>query len=222
MAKQKLVLPGDALKAKMDEFLVSIPKLATDINMSPSMVRNFLSGKAKIGIPVALKLAKYFGTTFEYWNELQLAYDLEVLKKDEAIAKELKDVPKAKKPTAKQIAAATEGKEDKKTAKRRSAKNEEPVKRGGAVSDKPAKTASRRGAKKPKETEEKIKAPSPRRSASRSAKKVSPEPEPVPEAPKKPNTILIKKSENFENSRPVPDESDESLETTNPTDQDLF
>jgi addiction module HigA family antidote len=152
MAKQKLVLPGDVLKTKMDEYLVSIGKLTEDIKISQSMIRQILAGKAKISLPLALKLAKYFNTTFEFWSGIQAAYDYAEIKKDGSLAQEIKEIPKAKKPSSKALAAANSAKTVKdKAVSRRGAKKEEPVKQGrrsakdAAVrasdkSDKPAST----------------------------------------------------------------------------------
>jgi addiction module HigA family antidote len=202
MAKQKLT-PAGALKAKMDEYLISIPQLAADINLSPSQIRNFLSGNAKIGIQIALKLAKYFSTTFEYWNELQLACDLEEAKA--ALQNDLKNIPKAKKPTAKQLTAAQEAKDSKAARKRAKEESAKPAGRSRAkasdkkeAKDSPAK----RGAKKAEAPVKRSRAPSkkaetaaPKKAVSRTrpGKKASPEPAEAP--PAKPNTILIKKSQ---------------------------
>jgi addiction module HigA family antidote len=146
----KTIVPSDAIRQKMGEFYVSVGQLAKDVNLSQSFVRQLLSGKSKISIPVAFKLAKYFNTTVEYWYELQTSYDFAEFRKDAVFAKEIKEIAKAKKPSAKEIAAleAKNGKPAKKTAK-----TEAPAKRGKAVSA-PAKTVKEKPAAKVKAAQE--------------------------------------------------------------------
>jgi addiction module HigA family antidote len=187
MAKKKIVSPADALKAKMDEFLVTIPVLAKGIGMSPSMVRNFLAGRASLSIPTSLKLSKYFNTTVEYWRAIQEAYDLSEAKNDKTLEKELKDIAKVKKPSAKETAAAKEKALSKKTAKKEPAK---PGRRGGrAVKDAPVKPARAKSVS-PRKAKE-VKPAAPRKPAARRARKSAQE-TPVDQPKPKMQAILIK------------------------------
>jgi addiction module HigA family antidote len=97
MTKQ-IKVPGEVLK---NEFLavyqLTISKVAKEISISSAQLNNIVNNKQKISIPVALRLAKFFGTTAEYWIELQNAYDLSQAVKDSKLASVLKDIKKAQK-----------------------------------------------------------------------------------------------------------------------------
>ena len=46
---------------------------------------------------MAVRLAKYFGNTYQYWLDLQTQYDLAELQKDTAFTDAVKKIAKAKK-----------------------------------------------------------------------------------------------------------------------------
>jgi addiction module HigA family antidote len=125
----------------MDKYLLSINQLAEGIKISPSLARQLVTGKAKISIPVAYKLAKYLSNTPEYWYNLQVDYDFREAKKSPDIAVGLKAIGRAKKPTAKEIAAAKLAEDEKKARKTaREKKAVKPVKDSKTTkSVKPAK-----------------------------------------------------------------------------------
>lgn len=112
MKKQTVLVPGTVLKENyLDAYQLSPGKLAEDIGLSASAVRNVLINKAKISLNVAVRLAKYFGTTVQYWVELQNVYDLAEINQDAELNESLKKIPKAKKPApVKKTAAAAGGK----------------------------------------------------------------------------------------------------------------
>src|SRR3990167_2470052 len=91
MISKKLepVHPGEILS---EEFLkpleISQYRLAKDINVPARRINEIVLEKRAISADTALRLSKYFGTTAEFWLNLQARYDLEVQK--EAIASELK------------------------------------------------------------------------------------------------------------------------------------
>jgi antitoxin HigA-1 len=69
--------PGEILS---EEFMkpngISQNRLARDIDVSPARVNDIVHGRSTITAAVALRLAKYFGTTPELWMNLQASYDL--------------------------------------------------------------------------------------------------------------------------------------------------
>jgi addiction module HigA family antidote len=100
MTKTKQIkIPGEVLK---NEFLavyqLTISKVAKEIGVSSAQLNNVVNNKQKISIPVALRLAKFFGTTAEYWIELQNTYDLVQAAKDSELASVLNGIKKAQKP----------------------------------------------------------------------------------------------------------------------------
>ncbi len=83
------VHPGEVLS---EEFLkplaISQYRLAKDINVPARRINEIVLEKRAISADTALRLSKYFGSTAEFWLNLQARYDLEVQK--ETIATELK------------------------------------------------------------------------------------------------------------------------------------
>ena len=72
------VTPGDVLRA---EFLqpmgLSARALARDIGVPANRITEILNGTRAITAPTALLLARRFGTSAEFWMNLQTAHDLE-------------------------------------------------------------------------------------------------------------------------------------------------
>lgn len=71
--------PGEILD---EEFLkplaISQYRLAKDIGVPPVRINEIVHGKRGITADTALRLAKFFGTTAEFWMNLQIHFDLEV------------------------------------------------------------------------------------------------------------------------------------------------
>ena len=75
------VHPGEIL---LEEFLrplqVSQYRLAKEIRVSPRRINEIVHGTRGITADTALRLAQYFGTTSQFWLNLQNQYDLVVSK----------------------------------------------------------------------------------------------------------------------------------------------
>jgi len=73
--------PGEIL---LEEFLeplgVSQYRLAKDTSVSPRRINEIVHGKRAVSANTALRLAKYFGTSPQFWLNLQTRYDLEMEK----------------------------------------------------------------------------------------------------------------------------------------------
>jgi addiction module HigA family antidote len=65
-----------------EEFLrpleLSQYRLAKDIRVPPRRINEIVHGSRAISADTALRLARYFGTSDEFWLNLQMHYDLEV------------------------------------------------------------------------------------------------------------------------------------------------
>jgi addiction module HigA family antidote len=78
--KKKLppIHPGEILK---EEFLsplgLSQTKLARGTKMSPRRINAIVQGKQPIDAKTALRLSRFFGTSENFWLNLQVRYDLE-------------------------------------------------------------------------------------------------------------------------------------------------
>ena len=70
--------PGEILR---EDFLgpmgISVYALANAIKVPRSRVNDIVRGRRAITADTALRLARYFGTTPEFWMNLQARYDLE-------------------------------------------------------------------------------------------------------------------------------------------------
>ncbi|MDR2020190.1 MAG: HigA family addiction module antidote protein [Treponema sp.] len=104
MPKPAIQAPGIVLQSLLDEYQLNPGKLGEAIKLSQSAVRQVVIGKTRISVPVALRLAKYFGTTAEYWIDLQNKYDLAEAAKDGELSAVLKGIVKGKKPAPKKAA----------------------------------------------------------------------------------------------------------------------
>ena len=99
MKKKKLnpVHPGEVL---LEEFLkpmgLSQNKLAVSIGVPPRRINEIVLEKRKITADTALRLARFFGTSSEFWLGLQAQYDLDVAAEElgDRIQKEVKEYAK--------------------------------------------------------------------------------------------------------------------------------
>jgi addiction module HigA family antidote len=92
----KIQSPGAVLKTLLDKYQLNPTALARDIKLSQSAVRQITIEKAKISVSIALRLAKYFGTTAKYWLDIQSAYDLAEAESDAKLSGVIKSIGKAK------------------------------------------------------------------------------------------------------------------------------
>jgi len=125
-------IPASVLQSFIDEYQINALSLSKSIRLSYQTVRNILTGKGKITVPTALRLAKFFGQSPAYWIEIQFASEINELSQNKKFISMIKSIPKAQKPAGKAKAKTTA-----KTAKRKA----------GSLSDKRKKAAKAPGAK---------------------------------------------------------------------------
>ena len=71
--------PGETLREYfLGPLNLSDAQLAADLRLPVTRVHDIVRGRRSISADVALRLARYFGTTPEFWTNLQAKYDLEV------------------------------------------------------------------------------------------------------------------------------------------------
>ena len=80
MAKRAIqpIHPGEHLAEYLDELEISQYRLAKDIGVPPRRINEIILGKRSITADTALRLARYFSTSAQYWLNLQTHYDLEI------------------------------------------------------------------------------------------------------------------------------------------------
>ena len=79
------VTPGDVLR---EDFMLplglSARHLARDIGVPPNRVTGILHGERAITAETAIRLGERFGTSAEFWMNLQVAHDLETVRRQRA------------------------------------------------------------------------------------------------------------------------------------------
>ena len=73
--------PGEIL---LEEFLIPMGiskyRLAKDINVPAMRISKICSGKSGISAETALRLARYFSTSVEFWTGIQTHFNTELVK----------------------------------------------------------------------------------------------------------------------------------------------
>ena len=79
MARLRPVHPGDVLKSDFLEPLgMSAYRLARELRVTPVRVNDIVRRRRAVSADTALRLAAYFGTSPQFWLNLQANHDLEV------------------------------------------------------------------------------------------------------------------------------------------------
>jgi len=80
----KKISPTHAGEVLQEEFLkplgISQYRLAKGLNVPARRINEIVQGKRSISADIALRLARYFGTTDRFWLNLQARYDRELEK----------------------------------------------------------------------------------------------------------------------------------------------
>ena len=95
MTSQKLppVHPGEIL---LEEYLkplgISQNKLGRDLNVPAQRINDIVRGQRAITVDTALRLARYFQTTPQFWLNLQSRYDLEIAQETRLVERVMREV----------------------------------------------------------------------------------------------------------------------------------
>ena len=75
------ITPGEIL---LEEFLepmvISQAQLARDIHVPPNRINQIIRGKREITADTALRLGRYFGIEPEFWLNLQVRFNMKVVR----------------------------------------------------------------------------------------------------------------------------------------------
>jgi antitoxin HigA-1 len=83
--------PGEHLAEELSALGMSAAELARKLNVPTSRVTGILNGKRAITGDTALRLARFFGTSGEFWLNLQSLYELRMAAKK--AGKAIKAIP---------------------------------------------------------------------------------------------------------------------------------
>jgi antitoxin HigA-1 len=78
----KPIHPGRILKREMMTRELSANKLALALRVPSGRITQILNGKRGISAETALRLARYFGTSAQFWLNLQSKYELAVVEQN--------------------------------------------------------------------------------------------------------------------------------------------
>ncbi len=72
-----LIHPGEQLREEFVKPLgLTVERLATDIGVPINHVQALMAEKREVNVEMAMRLARYFGTSPKFWLDLQRDYDL--------------------------------------------------------------------------------------------------------------------------------------------------
>jgi addiction module HigA family antidote len=86
--------PGEHLAEELKELGMSAAELARQLDVPTNRVTEILNGRRAITGDTALRLAHFFGTTPEFWLNLQSLFELRVAQKK--IGKSVRRLPTLK------------------------------------------------------------------------------------------------------------------------------
>ena len=85
MKKRKPIHPGEILQKEfLDKLDVTAYRLARDLRIPKTRVSAIVHGQRSITADTAIRLARYFGNTAEFWLNLQSSYELELVRRGSA------------------------------------------------------------------------------------------------------------------------------------------
>jgi addiction module HigA family antidote len=76
------VHPGKILKDELSELKLSATAFAKSLKIPTNRVTSILNGERSISADTAIRLARFFGNTPEFWMNLQIAYDIKITLKE--------------------------------------------------------------------------------------------------------------------------------------------
>jgi addiction module HigA family antidote len=86
--------PGEHLAEELKELDMSAAELARQLDVPTNRVTEILNGRRAITGDTALRLAHFFGTTAEFWLNLQSLYELRLAQRK--AGKSIKELPTLK------------------------------------------------------------------------------------------------------------------------------
>lgn len=90
--KIPVIHPGEHLAEELDALQMSAAELARKLDVPASRVTQILNGSRSITGDTALRLAHFFGTSAQFWLNLQALYDLRTAQ--EKVGKQIAALPR--------------------------------------------------------------------------------------------------------------------------------
>jgi addiction module HigA family antidote len=70
--------PGEILSDELEELVITPTELARQLSVPANRITQIIQGKRAITGDTALRLGHWFGTSAQFWLNLQSAYDIKV------------------------------------------------------------------------------------------------------------------------------------------------
>jgi antitoxin HigA-1 len=86
--------PGEHLAEELEALDMSAAELARKIDVPTNRITQIMNGTRSVTGDTALRLAHFFGTSAQFWLNLQSLYDLRVA--EQKAGKSIKSLPKLK------------------------------------------------------------------------------------------------------------------------------
>lgn len=102
--KRPAIHPGEILADELAESGVSPTELSRLINVPPNRVTQIIHGRRGITGDTALRLGHWFGTSAQFWLNLQSAYDIRVAQ--EKAGREIAKLPVRRESAGVDVASA--------------------------------------------------------------------------------------------------------------------
>jgi antitoxin HigA-1 len=84
--------PGEHLADELNELDIPPAELARQLKVPPNRITRIINGQSSITADTALRLGHWFGSSAEYWLNLQKLYELRLAQK--AIGTQLAKLPR--------------------------------------------------------------------------------------------------------------------------------
>lgn len=90
--KMRAIHPGEILKGELEELNLSANAFSKALNVPANRITAILNERRGISADTALRLARFFGTSPDFWMSLQSNYDVKVARA--AVGREIEDTVK--------------------------------------------------------------------------------------------------------------------------------
>lgn len=82
MNAMRPIHPGEILKDELAEVGISANAFAHALHVPANRITAILNGNRSVTADTALRISRFFGTTPEFWLNLQTAYDLKIARQN--------------------------------------------------------------------------------------------------------------------------------------------
>lgn len=86
--------PGEVLSDELEELGMSARELSAVLKVPANRLYQIVAGKRNVTADTALRLSRYFGTSADFWMNLQTAYELDLARQNSEA--DIKRIPQRK------------------------------------------------------------------------------------------------------------------------------